>query len=54
MANAIVAIGAGITLVKSMPAIIVGRFIYGLASGSFSVLVPGFSKITSIINTHSQ
>lgn len=45
MANVLVIIGAGITTYKNVIAIIVGRFIYGLANGSFSVLVPGLSKI---------
>ncbi len=44
MANIFVVVGTGITLIQSEMAIIIGRFIYGIAAGSFSVLVPGFSK----------
>ncbi len=43
LANGCVLVGAGITLVENEIAIIIGRFIYGLATGSFSVLVPSFS-----------
>ncbi|CDW77776.1 sugar transporter family protein [Stylonychia lemnae] len=39
-ANILVIIGAGITTYKNVYAIVAGRFIYGLATGSFSVLVP--------------
>ena len=40
--NFLVFLGAGLTLIENVPAIIIGRFIFGLASGTFSVLVPGF------------
>ncbi len=53
MANGCVLVGAGITLVENEIAIIIGRFIYGVASGSFSVLVPSFSILsflTHIVN----
>lgn len=40
--NFMVFLGAGLTLIENIPAIIIGRFIFGLASGTFSVLVPGF------------
>ena len=43
MADLIVIIGAGITTYRNVYAIAVGRFIYGIASGSFSVLVPSYS-----------
>ena len=46
-ANLFVIGGAGITLIENEGAITVGRFFYGMASGSFSVLVPGFSKSCS-------
>ncbi len=45
IANLFVIVGAGITLIENEVAITIGRFIYGMASGSFSVLVPGFSKV---------
>lgn len=40
--NLLVVIGAGISLIKSIPAIVIGRFLYGLAAGIFSVYVPAF------------
>lgn len=46
VANVLVIIGAGVTTIRAEPAIVVGRFIYGLATGSFSVLVPSFSNKT--------
>jgi len=46
-ANILVILGAGITTNKSIVTIVVGRFIYGLATGSFSVLVPGFINETA-------
>jgi len=39
-----VIVGTFISLFENEAAIVVGRFIYGIAAGSFSVLVPGFSK----------
>jgi hypothetical protein len=48
LANVIVIIGAGITTTENLTAIIIGRFIYGLSGGSFSVLVPGLSKLKII------
>ncbi len=44
MANIFVVVGTVITLIQSEIAIICGRFIYGIAAGTFSVLVPVFSK----------
>lgn len=44
LANLLVIVGAGVTLIRNEIAITVGRFVYGMASGSFSVLVPGFSN----------
>eukprot|EP00347_Sterkiella_histriomuscorum_P009190 403342179 len=43
--NLFVLIGSGIAIIENEVAIIIGRFIYGLATGSFSVLVPGFIGI---------
>jgi MFS family permease len=38
--NIIVSLGAGITLVPNDYVIAVGRFIYGISTGAFSVFVP--------------
>jgi hypothetical protein len=43
LTNAVVVLGAGLTLIESFPVILIGRFVYGLACGSFSVFVPKFS-----------
>ena len=40
--NLIVIVGAGLSLIKNIPAIVAGRFLYGLAAGIFSVYVPAF------------
>jgi MFS family permease len=42
LSNAIVIVGASLTLVKNTPTVAVGRFLYGLAAGAFSVFVPSF------------
>lgn len=44
MTNIPLVIGVGLTLSGNLPTMVVGRFIYGLSSGSFSVFVPKFSK----------
>lgn len=41
-ANILVIIGCSLTLVKILEVVAVGRFILGLAVGTFSVFVPGF------------
>lgn len=50
LTNILVCVGAGLTLVKVFPVILVGRFIYGVAAGSFSVFVPKFSMIYKLVN----
>jgi MFS family permease len=40
--NLFVIAGCGITLIANPIAIIIGRFFYGFASGSFSCLVPAY------------
>ena len=47
-ANVVVIIGAGLSTIEILPCIIVGRFIFGVATGAFSVLVPGFGKLNVI------
>jgi len=42
LCNAVVILGATLTLVKNLPTVAVGRFLYGLAAGAFSVFVPSF------------
>jgi MFS family permease len=47
IANLIVIIGAALTLVQKKEILVVGRFLYGLAAGSFTVFVPSYiSEIT--------
>lgn len=41
-ANLLIIIGCGMTLVKVKEVVAAGRFIQGLAAGSFSVFVPSF------------
>lgn len=41
-ANFFVILGASICLAENTTVIIIGRFIYGMAAGIFSVAVPGF------------
>ena len=41
-ANFFVFVGGSLTVIKNIPCIIAGRFLYGLACGSFSCTVPGF------------
>ncbi len=46
-ANLIVILGAALTLVRLKEILLLGRFIYGLAAGSFCVFVPSYiSEIT--------
>lgn len=45
--NLIVMVGAGITLIPNVYAITVGRFIYGISNGAFSVFVPLYINETS-------
>lgn len=45
--NIIVMIGAGITLIPNDYSMVVGRFIYGMASGAFSVFVPLYINETA-------
>lgn len=49
LTNILVCAGAAITLVENPYAILVGRFIYGIANGSFSVFVPLFINETAPI-----
>lgn len=47
VANLIVILGAGLTLVQMKEVLVAGRFIYGLAAGTFTVFVPSYiSEIT--------
>jgi MFS family permease len=45
--NIVVCIGAGITLYDNEYVITVGRFIYGLSNGAFSVFVPLYINETA-------
>ena len=49
MTNILVCIASGIVLVENVIAICIGRFLYGIAAGSFSVLVPLFINETAPI-----
>ena len=40
--DVIIAIGVGISLIKSFPAILVGRFIFGIGGGALLVICPKF------------
>ena len=42
LANLVVIIGCSLTLVKVKEVVAVGRFIFGLAGGAFTVFVPSF------------
>ena len=45
--NGVLAIGCAITLIKDMLALIIGRLLYGVSAGVFSVLVPLFVNETA-------
>ena len=47
MTNILVCIASGIVLIENVIAICIGRFLYGLATGSFSVFVPLFINETA-------
>lgn len=49
LTNIVVCIGSGVVLIENEWAIVAGRFIYGMASGSFSVFVPLFLNETAPI-----
>ena len=40
--NVLVTIGVGITLINNSGVILVGRFIFGMAAGTFTVICPKF------------
>ena len=42
LTNILVVVGCTITLIKNEFAILLGRFLFGVAAGLFSVLVPSF------------
>ncbi len=42
ISNLLLIIGCSLTLIKVKEIVLVGRFIFGFAVGSFSVFVPGF------------
>ena len=46
-ANALVISGCGISLINNIWVILVGRFIWGLGAGSFTVFVPKFINETA-------
>jgi MFS family permease len=46
-ANAFVIIGCGISMINNIWVILVGRFIWGLGAGSFTVFVPKFINETA-------
>jgi MFS family permease len=47
MNNFIVCLGAAITLIPNTYVITVGRFIYGISNGAFSVFVPLYINETA-------
>ena len=47
--NGIIIVGAGITLVNSFVALMIGRLIYGVGVGGFSVYCPKFIAETAPI-----
>jgi MFS family permease len=49
LTNIVVCVGSGIVLIPNKIALIIGRFIYGIANGSFSVFVPLFINETAPI-----
>lgn len=52
--NVVLTIGVVIMMIENVYAIMLGRFIFGLACGAFSVFVPKFSKNTqSLVNISS-
>ena len=42
VANVLLIIGCSLTLIKNLPVIAVGRFLFGLSAGTFSVFVPSY------------
>jgi MFS family permease len=40
--NLLVVIACGVCLIKKYEAVLVGRFLYGVCGGAFSVFVPSF------------
>mmetsp|Transcript_6030 Transcript_6030/g.9742 ORF Transcript_6030/g.9742 Transcript_6030/m.9742 type:complete len:132 (+) Transcript_6030:281-676(+) len=42
LANFVVMLGCGLTLIPNSTSVLVGRFIYGLAAGAFSVFCPKY------------
>lgn len=49
LTNVIVIIGSGLTLIQNYPCLLAGRFLYGVASGAFSVFCPKYIAETSPI-----
>jgi len=47
--NFIVIVAASLTLIQYFPCLLAGRFLYGLASGSFSVFCPKYISETAPI-----
>lgn len=47
--NIVVCVGAGITLIPNEYVMTVGRFIYGISNGAFSVFVPLYINETAPI-----
>jgi MFS family permease len=45
--NVIVIVGSGLTLIMNYPMLCLGRFLYGVAAGAFSVFVPKYISETS-------
>jgi MFS family permease len=41
-ANIVLIVGCGLTLIQNIYIVVVGRFLFGLAAGSFTVFVPSF------------
>ena len=42
LTNIIVIVGASLTLIENYPCLCIGRFLYGMATGSFSVFCPKY------------
>jgi SP family sugar:H+ symporter-like MFS transporter len=48
--NLVLIAGCGITLIQNIPAICIGRVLFGWAAGSFSVFVPKYISETAPIH----
>lgn len=49
LTNLVAVIGSGLVLIQNEICLLIGRFIYGLACGSFSVFVPLYINETAPI-----